>query len=374
MGKNIFITGASGFLGRNMLEVMLTDSDDDFHLLCRSDRSVASLKERFVWANPSRLSYVRGDVTKPYLGVHGHVRSRLKEDIDEVWHMAASTSFDESKREQIESTNIFGTQNLVTTCKSFKKIKNLFYMSTSYVCGNEQGVIPEEPLNNGSGYKNPYEESKLECERIVRGSKLPFTIIRPSIIVGNSVTGDAEGESRMVYGYLLAVYYSSLYDFEVPRDKKFWEHWKSSEDGEYREIRSRFRANGNTTKNLVTLDDVIGVCQAIRKNGRNIGKTYNVINSKNITVKEIVDTMQETLHVKGIEYIPNLPREEIRGGTTSEMFAYKGTKPYWPYVHVSEPHWEDKNVKALGVKRVEMNLNLLNFLISSYVNKYLKPK
>jgi len=289
--------------------------------------------------------------------------------------MAASTSFDESKRREIEETNVTGTENLLNIAGSIKSLKNLFYISTAYVCGTDQGVIPEERLDLSRAFKNPYEESKLNCEELVRTSGLPFTVIRPSIIMGHSRTGDAMGEDRMVYGYQLGVYYSALYNFEPPRDKNFWDYWKSS-NGEPKTIRTRLRADGNTTKNLVTLDDVVNVSMAIRNSDDNASRTYNVVNPKNVTVKQIIDTMQRTLHIQGIEYIPNLPKEDIKceSGTQTERLAYRQTEPYWPYVHNMEPTWKYDNVSALGVKRVEMTPNLLDFLLTTYVNKYLVPK
>jgi len=61
-----------------------------------------------------------------------------------------------------------------------------------------------------NGFRNSYEESKYESEILIRKTSLPWTIFRPSIIVGDSRTFDSQGENRMVYGFVLGIYYSIL--------------------------------------------------------------------------------------------------------------------------------------------------------------------
>ena len=368
------MTGASGFLGRNLLDRMLKTDSEMFYILVRSDRAQQSIREKIKWADPERVKYVQGDLSRPYCGLSVKDQNLLSGKIEEVWHLAASTAFDESKRAEIFSTNSIGTDNLLSAVSSFSKLEKLFYISTAYVCGEEGVNVPEEQLSEKRKFRNPYEESKLNAENKVRTSKIPFTIIRPSILMGDSKTGEAEGEDRMVYGYLLGVYFSALSTMQPPRDKNFWKYWEESSDKKnYREISTRFRANANTGKNLVTIDDMVNVCLAIQSAPDNQKKTYNVVNSKDISVGQIVDTMQETLHIQGIRYIPNLPAKDITNGSVAERVAFKKTQPYWPYVHGPEPNWIHENVDSLNVSRVEMNKDMLSFLLNTYVKKYLKP-
>jgi nucleoside-diphosphate-sugar epimerase len=377
MAKNIFMTGASGFLGRNLLAKMLEGNLDNYYFLVRSNKAEKLIHEKIKKIekiNLNKINYVYGDITHPNCGLDSIIRDELNSHIDEVWHMAASTVFDESKRAEIVELNINGTQRVISLASKFRELKKFFYVSTAYVCGRDNGDVKEEALSEERDFRNPYEESKLKAENQVRNSSMPYIIIRPSILMGDSKTGNAEEEDRMVYGYMWGVYFSALPSVSRPRKENFWKYWEQVKNpSQYKELDTRFRADANTGKNLVTIDDMINICLAIQSDESNLKKTYNVVNPKDISVGDIVDTMQETLHVRGIKYIPNLPPEEIREGT-AEAIAFKRTEPYWPYVHGSEGKWRYDNVSNLHVPRVEMSKPLLHFLLSTYVEKCLKPQ
>src|SRR5262249_47810557 len=68
-------------------------------------------------------------------------------------------------------------------------LKRFDYISTCHVCGKRRGSIPEESLDESYGFFNHYEQSKLEAERLVRSSGLPFATFRLSSVVGDSRTG-----------------------------------------------------------------------------------------------------------------------------------------------------------------------------------------
>ena len=65
------------------------------------------------------------------------------------------------------------------------------YVSTAYVAGTHPGPFTEDDLEVGQTFRNPYEQSKFEAERLVRRDRrrLPIQIFRPSIVVGEASTG-----------------------------------------------------------------------------------------------------------------------------------------------------------------------------------------
>ena len=66
------------------------------------------------------------------------------------------------------------------------------YISTAYVAGCHRGVFGEDDLDVGQRFRNAYEQSKFEAERLVRAAGaggLPVTIARPSIVVGDRHSG-----------------------------------------------------------------------------------------------------------------------------------------------------------------------------------------
>jgi nucleoside-diphosphate-sugar epimerase len=369
MGKNVFVTGASGFLGKELVNRFLMDgSRDHFYLLVRSDGKQRDLEEKYKWVQPGRIDYVHGDIEKSYVGISGRQLEKLAGSVDEVWHMAASTSFDDSKRMDIKKTNLAGTQNVLDLAGEFPKLSRFYYMGTAYVCGENQGVIPEGEFDKPKSFKNLYEETKFDCESKVRSSGLPQTVLRPSIIVGDSRTGDAKGENRMFYGYLLALYRSALHMFGD--EEQFRKNWKAN--GERPDVNARLFGSVGTTKNIVTIDDVVNVCDAVRGADDNLGKTYNIVNVNNLTMGDATSVIEDALRIKGFSFDSSLSsRDRLNRDSVAERAAHRFTKQFWKYFQVSEPDWKHDNVDELGVKRVDMTVPLFDFMMKTYVNNEL---
>jgi long-chain acyl-CoA synthetase len=76
------------------------------------------------------------------------------------------------------------------------------YVSTAYVAGDRRGTAYEDDRETGA-FRNSYERSKHEAEALVRSSTLPWTIARPSIVVGESTTGWT-ASFNVLYGPLRA--------------------------------------------------------------------------------------------------------------------------------------------------------------------------
>jgi thioester reductase-like protein len=80
-------------------------------------------------------------------------------------------------------------------CESCADLQRLHYVSTCYVSGRYVGPFAEEDLQVGAVFNNYYEETKHLAEVDVRtrmGRGLPATIYRPSIVVGDSRTGETQ--------------------------------------------------------------------------------------------------------------------------------------------------------------------------------------
>lgn len=369
MARELLITGASGFLGRSLTRALLAESDDTLHLLVRSDHSQAVLK-RDLEGDSNRVNFVRGDITRPNCGLSSEHLALLRKRVDEVWHLAASTTFDDNKRAEIEATNIGGTQQAIGLAKCFNRLDRFYYMSTAYVCGKQNGVIAEDQIDDRAGFKNVYERTKWECEKIVRASGLPFTIIRPSILIGDSRTGRSMGEVRMIYGYLLALYRSALHFFGARQD--FTEYWHGAKSGPRANVRARLYGSGEVTKNVITIDDAVRVCMAVRAAGSSAeGQTFNVVNDRNLPISFVVDSMQRALRLTGYAYDPSLPATGLVTDNKVERAAYRRTRPFFPYARYSEPRWECNHRPVMEVPRVTMTEELFDFLMERFVEDHI---
>jgi nucleoside-diphosphate-sugar epimerase len=370
MPRELFITGASGFLGRHLIKAMLAESDDTLRLLVRSDSAERLLKHELEGDDARRVRFVRGDITQPNCGIGDEPLRGISRHIDQVWHLAASTTFDDNQREEIEKANLGGTAEVIALAKRFDRLDRLYYMSTAYVCGKQNGRIAEDQIEDLAGFKNAYEKTKWQCERIVRASGLPFTIIRPSILIGDSRTGESKGEMRMMYGYLLALYHAARHFFGAGAD--FRQYWHGAGAGRRADVNARLYGTGEVTKNIVTMDDAVRVCLAIwAAGGATRNQTFNVVNSRNLPISFIVDSMQRALRLSGFAYDASLPATGLVTDNKVERAAYRRTRPFFPYARHTEPRWDSNHRPVMDIPRVTMTEELFDFLMERFVEDHI---
>lgn len=191
----IFLTGATGFLGQQILRDLLA-ACKPVAVLMRSvgfDIHVNRYKQLLATI-PSDLHYllrpIYGDLSADGLRIDTEDRAFLLDHSRATIHSAADTSFSGDPDPFL--TNVNGTRNLM---RFLKPGNALHYVSTAFVCGKQEPgttIYEAEPMVVGANYNNPYEESKYVAERIVRDTwRGPATIYRPTIIVGHSKTGAA---------------------------------------------------------------------------------------------------------------------------------------------------------------------------------------
>lgn len=106
------------------------------------------------------------------------------EDIETIFHCAADVNLGKDTEGKTFNCNFQGTKNLLELAHKLK-VKSFHFVSTAYVAGKAHGTIIEDDLIENPDFNNSYEKSKYCSEQLVRNSKIPFTIYRPSIIIGD---------------------------------------------------------------------------------------------------------------------------------------------------------------------------------------------
>jgi len=215
-GEAILLTGATGFVGMAVLARLLEYTDRDVVALVRAasqPQADARLNSVLgsVFDAPARhrgrVTAVCGDLTAPGLGL-GAAREWIAETVDEIIHGAASVAFELPLAES-RSINVEGTRRVLDLAEDCfargQGLRRMTYVSTAYVAGDRRGLAREADLDLGQGFRNAYEQSKHEAERLVssRRERLPVTIVRPSIVVGERGTGWT-ASFNVVYGPLRA--------------------------------------------------------------------------------------------------------------------------------------------------------------------------
>ena len=375
--KHVLMTGTSGFLGRNLLERLMETSPDRFHLLLRNSPRAAgfrkTLRQRY---DPDRIVFVDGDITKPNCDVDTRQAMILSKTIDEIWHVAASTDFEEERREEIERMNTGGTRNLIGLAGGFDRLRDFIYTSTAYVAGK---TPPDQRIPEGDltppGFKNPYEETKLGCEKMLRKSGLPLTILRPSILIGHSKTFDPMGETRMIDGYVFGFYLGLVRHFN--RQKlDYWQYHAQTNCRNRIDLGdTRVNARPETTLNTVTIDDTVQVFDAIRQSDHR-GKTYNVVNPQPVRMDWLMESIRHCLKFQGMRCVPNLEPEMLDRENHAEERMYTHQGKYFPYFHVPEQPWDRENVSALVAddQRVIMTEQIFHGLMSRFFDNIKEKK
>ena len=194
--SHILLTGATGLLGRYLIRDLIQQGYS-LAVLVRSSRT-ASATERIdevmkhwepsVGVLPAP-KVLEGNITQPNLGLSDEDLRWAATNCSSVIHSAASLKFQPAGDEPWNS-NLNGTRNVVEFCEN-NHIGSLFYISTAYVCGKIDGIAYETVVSGDTEARNVYEASKRQAEQLVLNSDLlsPPTILRPSIIVGDSKTG-----------------------------------------------------------------------------------------------------------------------------------------------------------------------------------------
>lgn len=195
--KPILLTGATGFLGMEVL-VRLLESGREVRALVRAENQAAA-DERLrgvlagLWNDPSpylgQVRAVAGDVTRPGLGISGVERAELTAEIGAICHCAASISFSLSL-EAAREVNVEGTKRVIALAREVDGLERFLHVSTAYVAGMTAGRFYETQRAVGQAFRNTYEQTKWEAEAIVAAAEdLNPVIVRPSIVVGESDSG-----------------------------------------------------------------------------------------------------------------------------------------------------------------------------------------
>jgi len=198
----VLLTGGTGFLGMEVLVRLLERSDRDVVTIVRADddreaedRMSGVLNTLFEPADfcamRGRVRAVAGNLESSGLGLAAATRDRLTSEISAVAHCAASISFTRPL-EEARRINVTGTSavvELASEAYARGALQRVVHVSTAYVAGERAGRVLESEGDVGQSFRNTYEQTKLEAEAVVNACDAPSTILRPSIVVGDSRTG-----------------------------------------------------------------------------------------------------------------------------------------------------------------------------------------
>jgi len=290
------VTGFPSFTARRLARRLLeTDPRESLFMLARP--KFRPQMEQFLGALPpshkKRVRVLEGDVCDMDLGLAGGEYKALASEITHIQH-AAAVYYLGAKRDLVEQVNVDGTRSMLDLAGDCGKLRRFIHWSTAEVSGARSGVILEEELDTGQRFRNVYEETKFRAERMVRESmrRLPISVLRPGVIVGDSKTGEIDKFDGPYY--LLVLIVSSPLDVHLP-----------------------LPGRGSAPLNLVPIDFVVDAAVALSRDPRAAGGTFHLTDPCPFSARTVYELVAQRAEKKP-------PRGVIPAGLAKALLKAPG--------------------------------------------------
>ena len=194
-----FLTGASGFLGREVLRSIVRERPGTrvYAALRAPAGELESRAATLGWrALGSDVIPVQADLARAKLGLSPRDLGRVCAETTHVIHAGATVRFDEPLH-RARQVNASGTRQVIELAARMPHLERLVHVSTTFVCGDRAGALVEGPATAGR-FRNTYERTKYEAEDVAQRAmtNLPVTIVRPSIVGPPAAPGPSDASGR----------------------------------------------------------------------------------------------------------------------------------------------------------------------------------
>lgn len=292
MKKKYLITGVTGFVGSYVcVSLLKKPSTSKIYLIARSrgrlsveqriDKLIAPFFKDDLWK--SKIVILEGDITENQFGLSSKNYEEIKENVNIVFHCAASISFSLSY-EEAKKINYQSTMNVIELMNNIEpaKFERLNYISTAYIAGSITDGFSEKDLSRNQLFSNTYEQTKYECEcklqELMEEGK-PISIFRPSIIGSDSKTGYIHPNS-IIFIFI-----------------RFFSKGKIQ----------KFICKEQDAINVVPIDYFVDGMLSLSEDINSLGKTYHLVNSKNVNITEVIQVLCTCLNSEP----PKLESEDL---------------------------------------------------------------
>ena len=269
-----FVTGATGFIGKRLVKKLLERPGSTVYFLLRPESEGKVPELLAYWGvGRTRAIPVLGDLTAPRLGVSAEDMNQLKGHVDRMYHLAAVYDLSADAQSQLLA-NIEGTRNAVDFAQTVDA-GHLHHVSSIAAAGMYEGVFREDMFEEAEGLEHPYFMTKHESEKVVRQEcKVPWTVYRPAVVVGDSTTGEMDKIDGPYYFFKL-----------IQRMRQILPPWMPSVGLEGGRI------------NIVPVDYVVAALDHISHLSAELaGKCFHLVDPRGYRVGDVLDIFSRAAH------------------------------------------------------------------------------
>ncbi len=269
-----FVTGYPGFIGKRLVKYLAQVNPGGHIVLLVQEKFVEEATGYVAQLKGARVEIISGDIVDMHLGLAGPEYQGLVDETTHIFHLAA-ISYLGMPHDAAHKVNVDGTRAVLELGRECKSLERFVHFSTCYVSGDRIGVIAEDELEQGQGFRNAYEETKYEAERLVNRARkhFPVTIIRPSTVVGDSETGEIDRFEGPYYLGMLLVLSPLVLPLPLP-------------------------GNGVAPLNVVPVDFVVEATWVLAQKPEASGKTVHLVDPNPMSARRVYELIAERANKK----------------------------------------------------------------------------
>lgn len=314
----ILITGATGFIGRAIVQRLLIARRPVIALARGCQGATAA--ERVVAAvggvpDDASLEVVESDLAAPGCALAPSDWRRLRGAVETVIHCAGDTTFAPAAMAPYVAGHVRGPRTLLEGLAG-GRLRRWAHLSTAYVCGRRAGTILERSGHVGQVFNNAYERVKLESERVLRAAGarvgVEVRVLRPSIVVGAAPPTAGGNPSNLFFGFIRMV--AAL--AQMP-------------DGA--EVRLRIAAAPRARFNIVPVEYVAAAACVLAEHPGGAGETFHLVVRDAPTQAAMLRMITERLGVRGLALV-DARTEPLADPSPFERSVARMLEPYRTYL------------------------------------------
>jgi nucleoside-diphosphate-sugar epimerase len=336
---SIILTGATGFLGGHLMAALL-QRGERLVILGRASAG-ASLADRIGgllgWFGlddrRDQPDTVEVDLLQPRCGLSQPRYDALRALGASIIHCAADTRFSERNRRDITAVNVGSLKGILDLAVD-SRAPFFHHLSTAFVAGHHAGTCPER-LTDPPGFNNVYEETKAGAEHEVAArcgrEGLAYTVIRPSIVYGDSRSGRSTRFNALYHpvrslACIRDIYLDDIRDHGGVRARACG---IALRDDRVLRLPLRVFVARRGLVDLIPVDYFVSAVMAILERAES-GGIYHVTSDAPVSLDELAAYCQAFLRVDGIEVVDGPPDGVPL--TPPEALFQRFVEPYLPYL------------------------------------------